>query len=54
VKTAVRKPAEVVHERFSRAVVHALLIPRAGFRKIVEGSLRNSFVHSFLAKGRVL
>ncbi len=34
--------------------VHALLMPRAEFRKTVEGSLRNSFVHSFLAKGRLL
>jgi predicted nucleotidyltransferase len=34
--------------------VHAFLIPRAEFRKIVEGSLRSSFMHSFLAKGRVL
>lgn len=34
--------------------VHALLFPRAEFRKIVEGSLRNSFAHSFLAKGRLL
>jgi hypothetical protein len=34
--------------------VHALLIPRAEFRKIVEGSIRSSFMHSFLAKGRVL
>jgi hypothetical protein len=34
--------------------VHAILIPRAEFRKIVEGSARNSFVHSFLAKGRLL
>lgn len=34
--------------------VHALLMPRAEFRKIAEGSLRNSFMHSFLAKGRVL
>ena len=30
--------------------VHALLIPRADFRRIVEGSLQGSFVHSFLAK----
>lgn len=29
-------------------------MPRAEFRKIAEGSLRNSFTHSFLAKGRVL
>ena len=34
--------------------VHALLIPRAEFRKMVEGSVRNSFMHSFLAKGRLL
>jgi hypothetical protein len=34
--------------------VHTLLIPRAEFRKLVEGSLRNSFMHSFLAKGRLL
>jgi hypothetical protein len=29
-------------------------MPRAEFRKTVEGSLRNSFVHSLLAKGRLL
>src|SRR5829696_8100626 len=34
--------------------VHALLIPRASFRRVVEGSLHNSFMHSFLAKGRLL
>jgi hypothetical protein len=34
--------------------VHALIMQRAEFRKIAEGSLRNSFMHSFLAKGRVL
>jgi uncharacterized protein len=34
--------------------VHAILIPRAEFRKAVEGSARNSFTHSFLAKGRLL
>jgi uncharacterized protein len=34
--------------------VHALLIPRAEFRKTVEGSARSSFAHSFLAKGRLL
>jgi hypothetical protein len=34
--------------------VHAMLIPRADFRKMAEGSLHNSFMHSFLAKGRVL
>jgi uncharacterized protein len=34
--------------------VHAILIPRAGFRRIVEGSVHNSFMHSLLAKGRLL
>jgi hypothetical protein len=34
--------------------VHALLIPRADFRRMIEGSLHGSFVHSFLAKGRLL
>jgi hypothetical protein len=34
--------------------IHAILMPRAEFRKAVEGVLRNSFVHSFLAKGRLL
>jgi predicted nucleotidyltransferase len=34
--------------------VHALLVPRAEFRRIVEGSLHGSFMNSFLAKGRVL
>jgi len=34
--------------------VHAFLMPRAEFRKSVEGAVRNSFFHSFLAKGRLL
>ncbi len=34
--------------------VHAFLMPRAQFRKTVEGAARNSFFHSFLAKGRLL
>jgi hypothetical protein len=34
--------------------VHALLIPRAQFRGFVEGVLHNSFINSFLAKGRLL
>jgi hypothetical protein len=34
--------------------VHALLMPRAEFRKSAEGALRNTFLHSFLAKGRLL
>ncbi|MGH9756057.1 MAG: hypothetical protein ACREA2_25020 [Blastocatellia bacterium] len=34
--------------------IHAFLMPRAEFRKTVEGSIHNSFMHSFLAKGRLL
>jgi hypothetical protein len=35
-------------------IVHAFLMPRAEFRKTVEGAIRNSFMHSLLAKGRLL
>ena len=34
--------------------VHAWLMPRAAFRRVVEGAVRNTFVHSFLTKGRLL
>jgi hypothetical protein len=34
--------------------VHALLLPRAELRKAVESSHHNSFMHSMLAKGRLL
>jgi hypothetical protein len=34
--------------------IHAWLLPRTEFRKMVEGSVRNSFCHSFLTKGRLL
>jgi uncharacterized protein len=34
--------------------VHAFLLPRSEFRRAVEGSIRNSFMHSLLAKGRLL
>jgi predicted nucleotidyltransferase len=34
--------------------VHALLMPRTKFRETVEGAVSNSFMHSFLAKGRLL
>jgi polymorphic toxin system nucleotidyltransferase-like protein len=34
--------------------VHAFLMSRAEFRKTAEGALRNSFMHSLLAKGRLL
>src|SRR5262245_40389037 len=34
--------------------VHANLMPRTDFRKIAEGATRNSFVHSYLARGRLV
>src|SRR5258708_21966916 len=34
--------------------VHAFTMPRAEFRKTVEGAVRNSFKHSLLARGRLL
>jgi uncharacterized protein len=34
--------------------IHAWLVARTDFRKMVEGSIRNSFAHSFLTKGRLL
>jgi uncharacterized protein len=34
--------------------VHAILMPRAAFRSTVQGATRNSFMHSLLAKGRLL
>lgn len=34
--------------------VHANLVPRAVFRKAIDGSFHNSFVHALVAKGRLL
>jgi len=34
--------------------VHVFLMPRTEFRTTVEGATRNSFMHSLLAKGRLL
>jgi hypothetical protein len=34
--------------------VHANVIPRAEFRRVMEGSLRQSFIHALVAKGRLL
>lgn len=34
--------------------VHAILMPRAVFRATVQSAIRNSFMHSLLAKGRLL
>ena len=38
----------------SGVIVHAFLMPRTEFRQTVEGSTRKSFIHSLLAKGRLL
>jgi hypothetical protein len=46
-RTAVTLDASGVH-------VHAHLFPRGEFRRAAEGSLHNSFLHSFVAKGRLL
>lgn len=34
--------------------VHAWLLPRAEFRRLAEGAVQHSFMHSLLAKGRLL
>src|SRR3954466_12600963 len=34
--------------------VHAILVPRAEFRRMVAGGVQNSFMHSLLARGRLL
>lgn len=34
--------------------VHLFLMPRAEFRQVVEGTTRNSFMHSMLAKGKLV
>ncbi len=50
-----KKPGDCSISLYADGInVHALLFPRTEFRKMVEGSLRNSFSHSFLAKGRLL
>ena len=50
-----RKAADDSLSLYSDGVnVHAILMPRTEFRKTVEGSVRSSFSHSFLAKGRLL
>lgn len=50
-----QKPAKEAISLYADGInVHALLLPRTEFRQLVEGSIRNSFAHSFLAKGRLL
>jgi uncharacterized protein len=55
VTTDDRKPETPSVSLYADGVnVHAMLLARAEFRKIVEGTMRNSFMHSFLTKGRLL
>ncbi|HTP33167.1 MAG TPA: hypothetical protein VMJ75_13405 [Candidatus Acidoferrales bacterium] len=50
-----KKPADEGLALFADGInVHAMMMPRAEFRRTVEGSIRNGFAHSFLAKGRLL
>ena len=50
-----KKPADEGLALYADGInVHAMMMPRAEFRKTVEGSIRNGFAHSFLAKGRLL
>jgi len=34
--------------------IHASLVPRGEFRRMLEGSIQSSFLHSLLSKGRML
>jgi hypothetical protein len=54
--TTDEKRAECTHVALNAdgVNVHAVLTPRASFRRIVEGSRDQSFMRSFLAKGRLL
>jgi hypothetical protein len=50
-----RPAADLGHALYADGVnIHAILMSRAEFRATVEGAVRNSFMHSFLAKGRLL
>jgi hypothetical protein len=49
------RAADAGHALYADGVnIHAILMSRAEFRATVEGAVRNSFMHSFLAKGRLL
>ena len=49
------RAADLGHALYADGVnIHAILMSRAEFRATVEGAVRNSFMHSFLAKGRLL
>jgi hypothetical protein len=50
-----RKVEEASYALYADGInVHAMLFPRAEFRKTVEASMHNSFMHSLLARGRLL
>ena len=50
-----RKPDRASVALYADGVnIHALLMPRAEFRKTVQGAVANSFAHAFLAKGTLL
>ena len=50
-----RPAADLGHALYADGVnIHAILMSRAELRATVEGAVRNSFMHSFLAKGRLL
>ena len=34
--------------------IHAIVMPRSGFRRSVEGAIQNSFMHSLLAKSKLV
>lgn len=34
--------------------LHAVMMPRSGFKKLIEGSLQSSFLHSSFAKSRLI
>lgn len=49
------RDADLGHALYSDGVnIHAILISRTEFRATAEGAVRNSFMHSFLTKGRLL
>jgi predicted nucleotidyltransferase len=55
VTTDDRKADEAALALYADGVnVHAYRLARAEFRRTVEGAVRNSFLHSFLAKGQLL
>lgn len=50
-----RKPDKCSLSLYADGInVHAFLMPRSEFRRTVEGAIHNSFLHSLLAKGRLL